>query len=168
MHDDDKITFIYLLYLCLKCKHEHYYKLSFNFIDMTYMVWNALAQCNLQQFSVIVQSTSPFSTKPSEDTPFGLQGMKPNPFSKESHSQRDLKQIFWPWPVSHYILKSWPCNAKKYLYLLWIVKRWKCLFFSLCFAVLWFLVWLQKHGTCFVSRSVEGQFKGWCHFKSAS
>lgn len=50
-------------------------------------------------------STSRFSMKSSKDTPFGLRGVKPNPFSKESQSQRDSKQIVQPWPLSHYFLK---------------------------------------------------------------
>lgn len=58
-------------------------------------------------------STSHSSMKSSKDTPFGLQGMKPNLFSKESQLQRASKQIVQPWPVSHYFLKWWPCISKK-------------------------------------------------------
>lgn len=79
-------------------------------------------------------STSRFSMKSSKDTPFGLRGVKPNPFSKESQSQRDSKQIVLPWPLSHYFLK-------------WFF------FFSYgnrcSYEVLWVLAWLQTHETCF-------------------
>lgn len=118
-------------------------------------------------------STSRFSMKSSKDTPFGLQGVKPNPFSKESQSQRDSKQIVQPWPVSHYFLKWWPCKKRELSHIS-VFKLWKWL---------GFLFFFSRMGTGVLMRSCEFwrdykhmkpvfqwcgmTFKAWCHFRPA-